>query len=276
MRDGQKWTRRRRRVQIGVVVLFVALPILHRAGFSGIGGTLAGLDVFGWTLVEPAAALSSLLAARHVLPALVIAVAVPVAVALALGPVFCSWICPWGLVSELLDRRRRGSRWAAGSWIRMRRPRRWALGIVLLGSAFAGMPLAALVSPPRLVTSLPVEVVVLGIVSPLTVVLLGALLLYDVAGPRRTWCRGVCPVGAVANALRTPHTLTVVADPGLCRCANCDVDAPAASAPCHVVCRWGIDPRRMEAFDGCTNCLACVDVCPNRALRLALGRKAAA
>jgi ferredoxin len=37
-------------------------------------------------------------------------------------------------------------------------------------------------------------------------------------------------------------------------------------AACHQRCPWGVDPRRMRRTDGCTSCMACVDVCPSGAL----------
>ena len=75
-------------------------------------------------------------AARRRSGSLLLGVALPLLLAVALGPVFCSWACPFGLLSEALDGLRgrlagRGRRWpegggAAGRAGPLGRPRRAA------------------------------------------------------------------------------------------------------------------------------------------------------
>jgi ferredoxin-type protein NapH len=119
-------------------------------------------------------------------------------------------------------------------------------------------------------TTLPIESVVLGALSPVTVGLLLALLALELAGPRRLWCRALCPVGTGFKLLRLPGRagsgpagLTVRWNESACTCPG----VPA----CQTRCAWGIDPRRMETYDGCTHCFACVDGCPTGALAPAFG-----
>jgi ferredoxin-type protein NapH len=238
-------------------------------GLQVVAGTLAALRLGPVDLVEPATGLSAALAGRRLGVALVLGMLPVVALALVAGPVLCSWVCPWGLISEGLDALRRHARhrlWPEGSWIRVRRLRWIALAGVLGLSAVVGVPLAALLSAPRLATALPLEALYLRLVSPVTAGLLLALLVLELAGPRRLWCRALCPVGALANYLRTPRTLTVGVDPSACRCPRL--------ALCHAGCRWGVDPRRMGRFDGCTSCFACVDGCPSGALAVTTRRPA--
>lgn len=282
-----RWTRRRRAVQTLVAAFFVALPAAAATwGITAVAGTLAALRLGPVDVVEPAAAGSALLAAGTpgwtVLLGLLLGVAPLVVLALVAGPVLCSWVCPWGLISEGLDAlRRRLSRTAAGrrllprrlrravtrwrpdAFRRLRRPRLALFAALLVLSFAAAVPLAALLSAPRLVTTLPVELVFLGIVSPVTLGLLAALLALELLGPRHLWCRALCPVGTTAKLLRTPRTLTVAWNEDLCTC-------PATPA-CQTLCPWGIDPRRMTPLDGCTNCFHCVETCPGHALTPAFG-----
>lgn len=254
--SGVAWTRWRRAVQLATAALYLALPLLAAPWLTG---TLSALRVGPVDLVEPAGALSAALAAGALPLGLVLGALPVVALAVVLGPVFCSWLCPYGLLSEGIDRLRfRRARWPALAWERLRIPRVAAL-LGLLGlSALLGAPLAAILAPPRLVTALPLEAWSGRVVPSVTGGLLLALLAVELLGPRRLICRALCPAGALAALLRRPSTWGPRFTAGGCRCP----DAP----PCQQACAWGLDPRQMALRDGCTSCMACVERCPSGAL----------
>lgn len=257
-----RYTRLRRGVQLVVALFYLALPLANAKGLEAVAGTLASLELGPVDLTEPAAGLSAALAAGRVTLVLALGMAPVVLLALVLGPVFCSWVCPWGLVSEGIDAARQRLRprpWPARSWLTVRRLRWGTLAGLLCLGLFFGAPLAALVSAPRLASSLALEALFLKAVSPVTGGLLLALLALEAFGPRRIWCRALCPVGAIANALRTPRTLRIGYSAESCLHPRVPL--------CHSGCRWGLDPRAIGRFDACTNCLACVDGCPSGALR---------
>jgi ferredoxin-type protein NapH len=254
-----RWTRRRRVVQGATAALYLAVPFL---GEPWLAGTLGALRLGPVDLVEPAGALSASAAARA-LPAALALGALPVlAVALALGPVYCSWLCPWGLLSEGLDRlHARGAPLlpsAAAAAGRRRRLRLALLAGLLALSALWGTPLAAVLSPPRLATALPLEAVSSRVVPWVTGGLLLALLAIELVAPRRIVCRLLCPAGALAALLRRPFTWGPRFSEGRCSCPQ--------HPPCERACPWGLDPRRLAPRDGCTSCMACVEECPSRAL----------
>jgi ferredoxin-type protein NapH len=251
----------RRIVQGSVAAFFLLLPLGGVRGFTAVAGTLASLKLGPVDLVEPAGAASAALAGLTLTTALVTGAALLILLAIVLGPVFCSWVCPWSLISEAIDHVRfRGARavWSRPNDASTRRVR-WRVLLGLLAcSLVLGLPIASLVSGPRLITTLPLELVHLRTVSAVTGTLLVAMLALEVAGPRRLWCLALCPAGAAIKLLRTRRTLGPVyrAD----RCADPRVPL------CLVACPWGLDPRRMRVSDGCTTCLACVDACGTQAL----------
>jgi ferredoxin-type protein NapH len=257
------WTRWRRAVQALSALLWLVLPLCAEPRLTG---NAAALRIGSVDLLEPAAALSAALSARAASAALVLGALPAIALAVALGPVACSWGCPWGLLSEGLDAvRRRGARWplrgAAAA-------RRWRLAVLaaLLGlSALLGAPLAAVLSPPRLLSSLPLEAWSSRAAPSFTGALLLALLALELLGPRRLVCRVLCPARAAAALLRRPFTFGPRFTASACRCP----DLPA----CAQACPWGLDPREPSfARDGCTSCMACVERCPAQAL-VALRRR---
>jgi ferredoxin-type protein NapH len=268
------WTALRRSSQAAVLLLYLAVPLANARGLRPLLGNMASLRLGPVDLTEPAAALSALLASRGAGPLglLLLGVALPLLLAAALGPVFCSWACPFGLLSELADglRRRlpggRGRRWSPGAADRAGRARWIALAALLLGSLLLGAPLAAILQGPRAVTAAAQEALYLGVASAAGAGLLAALLLADLLLPRRLFCRALCPAGAVLVPLRTPASLRVGFAAERCRCP--------VEAPCLHGCTWGVDPRLEGRTDGCTLCGDCVEHCPTGALAFTLLRPA--
>lgn len=268
MKRPYRWTLLRRTVQALVAVFYFALPWLNRWGFRPLMGNLASLKVGPVDLAEPASALSVVLAAGKVTGQILLAALPVLALALVMGPVFCSWVCPWGFLSEGLDNLKIRTlhlhrTWTAEGYRKLRPLRVVGLFVFLLASFLLASPIVALLAPPRLLTALPQELFYLGVRPWVTGSLLVLWLAAELLLPRRWVCRALCPVGTLWNFLRTPWTLAVRFEPSLC------VDPKVA--PCHLHCPWGIDPRSMGRFDGCTNCLRCVEGCPSHALAISFG-----
>ena len=254
----RRFTLARRCVQSAFALLFLASPFL---ALTWLGGTAIAFHVGPLDVLEPTSALSGSLASGVLAAVAVIGVLPFVAVTLAWGSVFCGWVCPYGFLSEGLDRLRRGkhARWTGRPWESARLPRFATLGGLLALSVLVAVPLVALLAPPRLLSALPLEARALAAIPPVTASLLAAVVALDLAVGRRIVCRVLCAVGAGSALVRAPFTWRPRFTRERCRCPG--------TPSCLTVCSWGLDPREMAAWDGCTACLACVEHCPSGALQ---------
>jgi len=262
----------RRAVQTAVLVLMALVPALNARGLHGLGGNFFYFEAFGLPLADPLAALQVFASSGAWGWRLAAGAACALALAAALGPVFCSWVCPFGLLSEL-GNALRGPR-ARGA---ARGPSR-AFG-VRLALAAAGLCVVGLAGLPPLLNHLSLpgwyarawqegswEV----LAAPAVPVLACALALEALAG-RRLWCRWLCPqsvLPALSGRLN-PWSLRVRFSPARCTCGK--------AAPCRGACTLELDPRRPGGPGlECTNCGDCVGACARRgrALSLSLARDA--
>ncbi len=234
-------------------------------------GSFASSSVLGIDLLDPLAYLQTLAASRAFVPQAAIAALVVVVVyALLRGRAFCGWVCPLGTVLEAVG-------WIAG---RIRRalklrpqpaasplPRHAKIvstGLVIALSAIVGFPVFEAVSPISAVHRLVLFGSSVGIVT----FALAAVL--DVFWGKRAWCRTLCPLGGLYEAIGRAGLVSVRIDHGAC--VHCDLCKDACPADPTI-----LDPaingaeRRVKAGD-CMVCGACADACPSRALSLRIGR----
>lgn len=254
-----------RRVTAGLFLLGIVAG--GRLGVELVRGSSTATTWFGVVpFADPLAAAEVGLASGTWTTDLAVGALTVVAMTLLLGPVFCGWLCPLGLIADLnqsLRRRaakalrRRGRRLPARSL--PRGGRLFALGLVLSASFFAGLPLFQIFSPINAVAWAAVYVV--------TPAVLGLILLLAVewVAPR-LWCRSLCPLGALHAELGRGARLKVRVDP-----------SRAGRTPCHqctMHCPMGIRVMEDHALAGktavddpaCTRCGSCIDACPGGVL----------
>ena len=252
----------RRAVQVLVVAVLCALPWLNAAGWRGMAGSFFALDFLGLPFADPVGAAQ--VAAMGFLPAgrLLGGAMLSLAAALLLGRVFCSWVCPYGFLSELLY----ALRWRrAGARLVVRQAFWGKILLLVLGlvaALGAGFPVLGIVSLPGELSLLPVLVwqgdgawLLLGAAA----VPLVALLLEFATG-KRLWCRFVCPQSVLLGG--AAHCLPKGA-PGLridWQAAKCSCKG---AAPCQQACSLDLNPRRRggPARHDCTHCGDCVKAC---------------
>lgn len=91
----------RRLTQVGVALAFVLIPVLNRLEFNQLAGNFLSFNLAGLPLADPLAVVQVAAATLSGTTAMVVGAGLVLLLALLLGPVFCSWICPFGLLSEL-------------------------------------------------------------------------------------------------------------------------------------------------------------------------------
>jgi len=192
-------------------------------------------------------------------PAGLIIFSVTLLLALAIGRGFCSWVCPFGPLSELA--------WKLGTRILGRNPViPRGLDIPLRGIKFALLGFFLYVILP-----LPADALEMFIGGPYNRIA-DAKMLYFFAPPSRTaiivlaalvvlslvfknvWCRYLCPYGALLGILSLAGPLRVRRDPATCiDCGRCTRACPQ---------RIPVADRTAVRSLECTSCYACIESCP--------------
>ena len=284
----RRWTTLRKLVQYAALLIFIVLFVWSRRG--GWPASLVNIPM----RLDPLAVLAHLLASRTFLVGSALAL-ITVALTLALGRVWCGWLCPLGTTLDLFPLRRRHDKGQgpAESW----RQAKYVLLLTILAAALltnltlmifdpltilfrtltvsvwpaldqvvTGAEMALYNIPPLrpavsafdgLVrpTMLPPEPVYYRYAALYAALFLGVILLNLVA--HRAWCRYLCPLGALLGLL---SKVGIVRREVSSECTHCGV--------CAQVCPTGtIQSEKDYASDPseCTMCLECLATCPQSA-----------
>lgn len=226
------------------------------------GGGIAA-DYLSIPLMDPVAGTLALLTSHTTWRAL-LALALPVLIAILAGRVFCGWLCPFGVfargIDHLLDRLPWRPRWQ----IPAQRPLRWALLGGAIIASLLGVHLLLYLSLPYLLLQQAVYAGwLLGGGSAVLAVLLGLLVAGLLLGPT-SYCAALCPTGATLSLLGRLRPLRLgMAAPSVCG-AHCHL--------CDEACWLHLDPASGDAGPDCDLCMRCVDACPRANLRVTLSK----
>ena len=245
----------RRISQLAILGLFLAGPL---SGVWIVKGNLASsltLDVL--PLSDPLVLLQSV-ASGH-LPqsaALLGGVIVLLFYLLVGGRVYCSWVCPINIVTDVAEWLRRKLH-IKGNANFSDKTRYWLLGGILLVAGVTGSVAWELINP--------VTMVYRGLVFGMGLAwgIVVAVFLLDVFVGRRAWCGHMCPVGAFYGLLGEGAVLRVAAvNREACDdCMDCFAICPEHQVikPALKGADKGVGPVIMSGH--CTNCGRCIDVC---------------
>ncbi len=270
----------RRLIQTGVLLAFVFIPLANKAGLHALSGNFLSFNAAGLPLADPLACLQVFAGVFSGTSSMLVGAGLVLLLALLLGPVFCAWICPYGLLSELTSAAFRKAPPPKEAEKRKKvitaRPFGLKLLIVCLGLAgivlFAPMPLLNQLSMPGWYSRLMQHAVLYGQILWGGVALIGLVLLAEGVAGKRLWCRWLCPqsvlISLAGNIL--PQRLQVRFTRKACTC-------PASDRPCLAACSLALNPRKITTAQSlqCTNCGDCIEACSLRgkALDFGFGKK---
>ncbi len=262
----------RRLVQFGVAAAFVVIPLLNHLHINVLTGNFLAFRAGPLPLADPLAVLQITLKNFYLSADLLVGAAIALGLAAAMGTVFCSWICPFGLLSELAqDAARR--RTSSQDRLAPQRRTGFAVKLTLFGLGLAGFlvfsttPVLNQLSLPAWYSRIFQFYFEQGHIS-LAIVLLLTLPAVEFGLRRRLWCRWICPQSVLLMCVKllNPARLRVRFDAHKCICAR-------PRDPCRQACSLSLDPKTLaEAVDvACNNCGDCVAACKQRGRALRFG-----
>ena len=250
-----QWLILRRLSQLSMLVLFLLGPWF---GIWIVKGNLASsltLDVL--PLTDPHILLLALVSGVSPESAAIIGALIVVAFYMLVGGrVYCSWVCPVNLVTDLAAWLRRKLGLRGGSKV-SRSTRFWVLGLTLVLPLVTGSIVWELFNP--------VSMMFRGIVFGLGMawILILGIFLFDLLVSKDGWCGHLCPVGAFYSLLsvKAPLRVSAVNREACDDCMDCFAVCPEPQVikPALKGASKGLGPV-IEA-NQCTNCGRCIDVC---------------
>ena len=288
MKQGDRITKAR----VATLALVFVAVIASLAFDLGLG-TPSSFGLGQFFLLCPRGGIEALLASKALVPVTLISLAVVFAFALLFGRAWCAWGCPAPRIRGFFKREpkaesvhdaatapataqrtcsaAREAKGLAASIRHLARDRRtWALGVVLVATLIAGIPLFCLVCPIGLTFAtvgslwhliVDKQVTLSAIVFPAALAI--ELVLY------RKWCMNLCPVAGLLNVFgQFARLFRPRVDASTCLQAS-------EGRPCTVcasVCAERINLHAADAavqLGECTRCGECVKHCPSSSIRIA-------
>ncbi len=223
-----------------------------------IQGWYQSLGIGKLWFVSPLEGIESLLISKSLYMPSLVGMLIPLLLAMLLGRVFCSWLCPVTFMLEIFDRIRKflsGRRYLFNGLVVAKRVLWFTLIAELVLSMVLGAPLFVFLSPPGLIGREIMMLVFFKTVAFEGGILLLILLLELLT--RRFFCRSFCPLGGFLAFVGQKRKLLVGYEEDNCTgCGRCDL-----------VCPMGLAPRSADREGGyCWNCGECLDNCQEEAL----------
>ena len=187
---------------------------------------------------------------------LLLGVLLPLGLALLLGKVFCSHLCPMRLVFELGQLVRRGLVRLGAPMPEFRHGDRfggWVLAGGLISTAIAGGSVWFFVLPYLAVSTTIFLYVSTGVVVSIAAVA-AVWAAIDLLVAPGYWCHNLCPTGFI---------LENVGRLSLLRLRKTGTEpCPDKCDQCVRACPYGLSPREQTHTPACDNCGRCVPACP--------------
>jgi polyferredoxin len=179
---------------------------------------------------------------------------------LVFGKAFCSWLCPVGLISEVLadlgDKifKRRLKLPSLFDWpLRMVKYLLLGFFVYIIFFTMTSAALKAFLDSPYNLTADIKMYYFFAEITPFALTVILALVLLSIPF-RGFWCRYLCPYGALLGILSLLSPQKIKRNTASCiDCTKCTKVCPSFIK---------VDKIKTVWSDECTSCMACVDSCP--------------
>jgi len=249
-----KWLLLRRFSQLSILFLFLLGPVFGIWLVKGNMSSSLTLDTL--SLTDPFVFIQSLLSGHMIETTAIIGALIVLGFyTLVGGRVYCSWICPINIVTDIADWFYR--KLNIKSPVHFSKNNRYALlAAILLVTAISGIMVWELVNP---VTMLQRELV---FTMGFSWVIVLAIFIVDTFISRRAWCGRFCPMGAFYSLLGKFSFIRVNAlNRKACNdCMDCYVVCPEPQV-IKPVLKKSDNLNPVILAGNCTNCGRCIDVC---------------
>ena len=252
----------RRLFQLFIAIAFILIPILNRSDYSYVYGNFLSFHLFEIPLADPLAVLQLTIKNFYLTLDNFIGALLPLTLAFCLGTVFCSWICPYGLLSELTHRLSkkilsRGYTGWAISW----KGFPLKMGIFVLGFTaffiFSTTPILNQLSTAAWYTRFFQYLFGQDVVS-LCFLFLLALLIIEFIAQKRLWCRYICPQSILITLIKVVNRkrMRVAFAKEKCICKP-------GRERCVAACTLSLNPKTVHHVleMECSNCGDCTVAC---------------
>jgi len=184
-----------------------------------------------------------------------------------LGRIICGFLCPFGLVQDLLDKIPFPKKLKTFKGDMVLRKLKYIVLIVLV----IVLPICVKLTPffcKYLCPSGTMSGLMLALsdttlfkvfgslfmwkVCILGIIILASIIIY------RPFCKYLCPLGAIYGPLNKVAVFRMYLDES--KCVGC--------GKCHSVCKMNVDPAEVPNHTECIRCGRCIDECPKKALKM--------
>lgn len=252
----------RRFIQIVTALVFILIPWLNSRHISFVYGNFLSFNLAGIPLADPLAVLQITIKNAYLSIDLITGAVIALVTALFLGTVFCSWICPFGLLSDIAHSLSRS--WISKTaWKIPLKGFKIKLGLFLTGLAgfmfFSTTPVLNQFSMPAWYSRI-FQFIFTQQHFSLVIIFILFVLAVEIILKKRVWCRYICPQSVLlilVKLLNTKKSLRVHFNPKQC------FDPEKGKEPCVKACTIGLDPKHLpvKLETECTNCGDCIAVC---------------
>lgn len=250
----------RKAIQIFSLLFLVAIPVLILLDIRYIVGNMYSISFWDLDIVDPSMVIQTIVLSKEFYIPLLIAAIIPIALALIFGRVYCSWMCPYNTLLELLELKsiKRIQRKIFNRKKRKNENPRtfiyWIIfSVITISTLIIGLPFFTWLSMPGIISS-EIFAIIIGFNVGIDLLLFGIIFSSEVIIGRRYWCKYICPVGATLALFKSKYSMKINYNENACDCA-------AYAEPCASNCPLNLRPKEKMLYPYCFNCGRCIKVC---------------